>query len=343
MNEGKQRISAGGVDIYVNMSYAERSLVKGVMREIINLETDTPLTPEQVNAITSNEELIFYDYEGNNPFTHRNYDEIVRINYYLAQRDENIAIIKAKEAELASVAEEKEVVTAIASDALNSMSEMFRGQPKESVLPYKRFLKPWEPGPFVEGDVREFEGQIYQLIEGKAHDSTANPGWTPSAEPSLWTLWHGFSRETALPWAPPTGAHNIYKKGEWMIFTDGNTYECLVNTDRGPDVLPEYWRKDDGTDPSPAEPEEPQPEEPTPEEPTPEDPADPSPEDPQPEPPNSNGTARWSEWINPVGHESVGVYKKDDGVTYEGARYVSNYDNNGSAPTDAGWWTLVVT
>ena len=34
----------------------------------------------------------------------------------------------------------------------------------------------------------------------------------------------------------------MYKSGEYMIWTDREVHECLADTDRGPDILPDNWR-----------------------------------------------------------------------------------------------------
>ena len=44
------------------------------------------------------------------------------------------------------------------------------------------------------------------------------------------------------PGLPPTGAHDAYQTGEYMIWTDGQTYRCTTdNTVWGPDTLPSAW------------------------------------------------------------------------------------------------------
>ena len=80
-----------------------------------------------------------------------------------------------------------------------------------------------------------------------------------------------------------------------------------------------------------------------PEEPPAEPPVEPpeEPEDPPVDPPveyNSNGTVKWGEWVNWMGDPSK-LYNAGDGVTTgEGARRVSNYNGNGTPPSDPGWW-----
>ena len=102
-------------------------------------------------------------------------------------------------------------------------------------------VRPWKPGAYAVGDVRAEDGAPYKCVQ--AHDSTANPGWMPSAVPALWMQYHGTSRETARAWVAPAGAHDMYKQGEWMIYTDGLPYECLSDTAYSPDGAPSAWRR----------------------------------------------------------------------------------------------------
>ena len=48
--------------------------------------------------------------------------------------------------------------------------------------------------------------------------------------------------ETVPAFIQPTGSHDAYQTGEYMIWSDGQTYRC--NTDDtvwGPDTLPDAW------------------------------------------------------------------------------------------------------
>lgn len=103
-------------------------------------------------------------------------------------------------------------------------------------------IRPWAPGPFVIGDVRMYEGIPYKCVQ--AHDSTGNDAWNPAATPALWMQYHGTSKATARPWLQPTGAHDMYKTGEWMIWTDGTLYECLSDTNFSPADYAAAWRAD---------------------------------------------------------------------------------------------------
>ena len=105
---------------------------------------------------------------------------------------------------------------------------------------YVELLRKWVPGNYVVGDVRMYEGIPYKCVQ--AHDSTGNETWNPSVA-SLWTQYHGTSIETARPWVTPTGAHDMYLAGEYMIWTDGLTYRCLSNTNFSPADYALAWEQ----------------------------------------------------------------------------------------------------
>ena len=105
---------------------------------------------------------------------------------------------------------------------------------------YAELLRKWTPGNYVVGDLRVYDGIPYKCIQ--AHDSTGNETWNPSVA-SLWMQYHGTSIETARPWIAPTGAHDMYLAGEYMIWTDGSTYKCLSNTNFSPADYALAWEK----------------------------------------------------------------------------------------------------
>lgn len=105
---------------------------------------------------------------------------------------------------------------------------------------YSEILRKWTPGNYVVGDVRVYDGIPYKCIQ--AHDSTGNETWNPSVA-SLWMQYHGTSVESARPWVAPTMAEDIYKAGEYMIWTDGFIYKCLNNTNFSPTDYPTAWEK----------------------------------------------------------------------------------------------------
>ena len=55
--------------------------------------------------------------------------------------------------------------------------------------------------------------------------------------------YHGTTQETARAWAEPTGAHDAYKAGEYMIWTDGAVYRCVSDTVYSPEAYAQAWEK----------------------------------------------------------------------------------------------------
>ena len=118
----------------------------------------------------------------------------------------------------------------------------------DDVIGVAAVLPPWKEGKYkaktedTPPDIVQHNGQPWRCLQ--AHDSTGNPAWCPGVAPSLWGAYHATTAARALPWQAPTGAHDCYNNGEYMIWTDGATYLC--NTDGtvyGPDVLPAAWAK----------------------------------------------------------------------------------------------------
>ena len=73
-----------------------------------------------------------------------------------------------------------------------------------------------------------------------AYDGTAQQDWTIDNR-TLWKPWHSRKAEYALPWEAPTGAHDMYKEGEFMIWTDGVIKKALRDTNFSPDEYPQDW------------------------------------------------------------------------------------------------------
>lgn len=73
-----------------------------------------------------------------------------------------------------------------------------------------------------------------------AYDGTVQQDWTIDT-PTLWKPWHSRKPEYALPWEAPTGAHDMYKAGEYMIWEDGTTQHCKQDTNFSPEEYPQAW------------------------------------------------------------------------------------------------------
>lgn len=75
-----------------------------------------------------------------------------------------------------------------------------------------------------------------------AYDGTVQQDWTIDNR-TLWKPWHSRKKEYALPWEAPTGAHDMYKAGEYMIWTYGKVYECKQDTNFSPVEYAQAWEK----------------------------------------------------------------------------------------------------
>lgn len=98
-------------------------------------------------------------------------------------------------------------------------------------------IRPWVPGVYAVGDVRMYDGIPYHCKQ--AHDSTANPDWTPPKAPALWPHYHGTTPETAREFVAE--GHNPYMVGHYCT-ENGKVYRCKQdNTVHAPSVLPGAW------------------------------------------------------------------------------------------------------
>ena len=100
----------------------------------------------------------------------------------------------------------------------------------------------WERGNYVEGDVRADPdtGYPYECIT--PHDSIINTGEDYTIKNrTLWKPWHSRKKEYALPYEAPTGAHDMYKSGEYMVWTGGTVKKCLRDTNFSPEEYPADW------------------------------------------------------------------------------------------------------
>ena len=73
-----------------------------------------------------------------------------------------------------------------------------------------------------------------------AYNGTEQPDWTIDTS-TLWKPWHSRKPEYALPWEAPTGTHDMYKSGEYMIWTDGKIYKCVQDTNFSPAEYAQAW------------------------------------------------------------------------------------------------------
>lgn len=108
-------------------------------------------------------------------------------------------------------------------------------------------IKPWKPGTMeapitytANTDIRVRDGIPYRCAQTHTHHG--EDGWEPGVAPSLWVQYHGTSPETARPFVQPTGAHDVYRLGEYTIWTDDQVYTPATdNMAYSPGDYPQGW------------------------------------------------------------------------------------------------------
>lgn len=90
------------------------------------------------------------------------------------------------------------------------------------------------------GEVATHQETGYPYECMTAYDGAVQQDWTIDNR-TLWKPWHSRKAEYALPWEQPTGAHDMYKTGEYMIWTDGTVKKCIQDTNFSPTEYPQAW------------------------------------------------------------------------------------------------------
>lgn len=98
-----------------------------------------------------------------------------------------------------------------------------------------RVLYPdWAAGAHTAGEICNADGQTWECFA--AYDNAVYPDVRPGS--AAWQTFnrplHGASAATAQPFVQPTGAHDRYRAGEYMRWTDGRTYRCAADTAYSP-------------------------------------------------------------------------------------------------------------
>lgn len=101
--------------------------------------------------------------------------------------------------------------------------------------------EPWTAGKYEVGDIRNAGEQTWECFQ--AHDNAIHPDIKPSS-PAWFTFWrplHGKSPETARPFVPVQGSHDMYRAGECMVWTDGTIKRATQDTPYSPEDYPLAW------------------------------------------------------------------------------------------------------
>jgi hypothetical protein len=102
----------------------------------------------------------------------------------------------------------------------------------------------WQEGKHAKGDIYNADGQTWECYQ--EYDNATYPDIRPGE--SAWYTFnrplHGTTPETARPFVPVQGAHDMYRAGEYMVWTDGKTYRCKEDTNFSPEDYPQAWETD---------------------------------------------------------------------------------------------------
>lgn len=139
------------------------------------------------------------------------------------------------------------VATPVVYDLLESTANMTRmlmkgEKPKtaDEIIMCSALYDEWKPGNHVAGDIFSVDGDIWECFQN--YDNAVYPDISPGG--SAWFTfnrpYHGTSRETARNFVHPTGAHDIYKKGEWAV-QGGKFTECLSDTSYSLEEYSSAW------------------------------------------------------------------------------------------------------
>lgn len=98
----------------------------------------------------------------------------------------------------------------------------------------------WNAGDHKVGEVYSANGQVWECFQ--AYDNAVYPDITPDG--AAWGTFHrplhAQKPELARPFVQPTGAHDIYKAGEYMTL-EGVLYRCLQDTAYSPTEYAAAW------------------------------------------------------------------------------------------------------
>ena len=112
-------------------------------------------------------------------------------------------------------------------------------------LKIRALYLPWAAGEHAVGDIYTANGQVWECIQG--YDSAVYPDIVPGG--TAWGTFHrplhGTSPNTAMPWVQPTGAHDMYKAGEYMTL-DGTLWLCKQGTNFSPAEYAQAWEAVNG-------------------------------------------------------------------------------------------------
>ena len=123
---------------------------------------------------------------------------------------------------------------------INLMERLKDNGDKTLAIACMAMFETWTKGVYGVGDIRTSPTTGYPYESMIEHDSTVNTDWTIDVR-TIWKPYHSRKKEFALPFEAPTGSHDMYLKGEYIVWTDGKIYLCKLDTNFNPSEYQQAW------------------------------------------------------------------------------------------------------
>lgn len=101
----------------------------------------------------------------------------------------------------------------------------------------------WAAGNHTVGEIYTADNQVWECFQ--AYDNAVYPDIKPGN--AAWYTFnrplHGTTAETARDFVHPTGAHDIYRAGEYAIYNNQHLYKCTQDTAYSPEEYATAWER----------------------------------------------------------------------------------------------------
>jgi len=221
-------IVAGDARIKVEGVAGENRYLNNVSRPALKVRFSNNLSDAELKALLENDWTLINDDTGT--------DVVLSTQSgYTILESHEVVFLKIGEIEQENTRLKSEV------DAVAAfIPALLKGKSDDSLVALIQYIPEWTQGKYGIGDVRKNKAG-YPMTCVQAHDSLVNPTHDIGVA-SLWAPYHAKSTAFALPWIAPTGAHDMYKANECMVYTDGKTYQCLSDTAYSPIEYAQAWK-----------------------------------------------------------------------------------------------------
>lgn len=131
-------------------------------------------------------------------------------------------------------------LTVSTANAVRLLMEGKQPTTADEIIMCSALYDEWMPGKHVAGDIFSVDGDVWECFQN--YDNAVYPDIKPGN--SAWYTFnrpfHGTSRETARNFVHPTGAHDVYKAGEWAV-QDGKFTKANQDTAYSLAEYPQAW------------------------------------------------------------------------------------------------------